>query len=33
VKVLRVKSFLNIGEENFTGVSREILFPCSTFSY
>jgi hypothetical protein len=25
-KVLRVKSFLNIGEENFTGVIREVSF-------
>jgi hypothetical protein len=33
VKVLRVKSFPDIGEENFTGVSRGLSFPCSTFSY
>jgi hypothetical protein len=32
VKVLRVKSFPDIGEENFTGVIRGLFFPCNTFS-
>jgi hypothetical protein len=32
VKVLRVKSLLDLGEENITGVTREI-FPCRAFSF
>lgn len=28
-KVLRLTSLLDLGEENFTGVTREVLFSCN----